>query len=671
MDKDNGIEKINKKDLLGAFKADMKSAEVLRKETDEDIARWKREYNGEKYGNEQKGKSQIVSRDIKKQDEWAHPSLIDPFVSTQDIIKASPITWEDKDSARQNELILNTQFCRKFNRYSFMTKSVKILSQEGTVIIQTGWDYEDKEVESEQAIISIDENGYEYISGYESVTETVITKNQPTAKACRNEDVFLDPTCQDDMDKCQFVIYRYESDMSSLREDGRYKNLKKVAREASGLDTEIDYESEDDTFFRFKDSARKKLVVHEYWGNYDINGDGIAEAVVCKWVGNTIIMLQDNPYPDKKPPFLVVPFNSVPFKLQGEANAELISDNQKIKTAITRGIVDNMAQSNNGQVGIRSGAISPRQLKIMEAGKNFSFEGTPADFWQGSFNPIPGSAFDMLAIMNNEIESITGTKSFSGGISGSSLGGTATGARGALDATSTRRLNLVRNIAENLVKPLMRKWMSYNSEFLEEEEVVRITNEEFVPVRRDDLSGRVDIEITVSTSEDNQAKAQELSFMMQTMGQELTPVQLRLLADWADLVKLPDQAKRLREDADRIEQQMSQPDPFQEQMKQIELEKAQLGNEKLKAEIAQMYSESSENEADKAEKMAQAEHKRAQTRKLNSESDLKDLEFVRIDEEVDHNRDMEKKDFDRLANLDQMVLQAQMGSENEQIGVSK
>ena len=97
--------------------------------------------------------------------------------------------------------------------------------------------------------------------------------------------------------------------------------------------------------------------MYEYWGNYDIDGDGIAEAIVCAWVGDTIIRLETNPYPDGKPPFLVVPFNPTPFKAHGEASAELIGDNQKVKTAVLRGIMDNMAQSTNGQVGIREGAL--------------------------------------------------------------------------------------------------------------------------------------------------------------------------------------------------------------------------------------------------------------------------------------------------------------------------
>ena len=108
---------------------------------------WRNETNGMPYGNEEAGKSKIVSKDIKKQLEWMLPTLADPFLSTPDIIKCNPITYEDVLAARQNQLLLNTQFCRKFPRYNFIMKSLKVLATEGTLAIQTGWDYEDEEVE--------------------------------------------------------------------------------------------------------------------------------------------------------------------------------------------------------------------------------------------------------------------------------------------------------------------------------------------------------------------------------------------------------------------------------------------------------------------------------------------------------------------------------------------
>ena len=130
---------IKKTELLNALKADLKASEILKRDVDIKIDGWKRAHEGKPYGNEVDGKSKIVSRDIKKQSEWQHASIIDPFLSSHNVIKCMPITAEDTHAARQNELLLNTQFCRKFDRFNFMTKSVKVLDMEGTVVIQTGW----------------------------------------------------------------------------------------------------------------------------------------------------------------------------------------------------------------------------------------------------------------------------------------------------------------------------------------------------------------------------------------------------------------------------------------------------------------------------------------------------------------------------------------------------
>ena len=664
---------IKKSELLNRFKDDLKAADRLRQEWFNKIQEFRSQTAGLPYGNEVKGKSRIVSLDIKKQLEWMLPTLADPFLSTSDVIKCNPVTYEDVLAARQNELLLNTQFCRKFPRYNFMMKALKVLATEGTLVVQTGWDYEDEEVETMvEAVVAHPETGEEVIAmTKEKVTK--VRKNQPTATVCRNEDIYLDPTCMDDMSKAQFVIHRYETDLSTLKSDGRYKNLDKVA-DQEGHKYDYGYLQQDHTYFKFQDQARKKMVVYEYWGNYDIDEDGIAEPIVCAWIGNTIVRLQSNPYPDQRPPFIVVPFNAVPFQLHGESLASVIGDNQKVKTAIIRGVIDNMAQSNNGQVGMRKGALDIANRKKFLEGKNFEYNGTPNDFWQGSYNQIPSSAFDVLTIMNNEIESQTGVKSFSGGITGSALGSTATGARGALDATATRRISLVRNVAENLIKPLMRKWMAYNYAFLEEEEIVRITNEEFIPIRRDDLDGNIDIDITISTAEDNSAKAQELSFLLQTMGPNQDfEINKLLMGQIAKLSRMPDLEKQ-------IMNHQQQPDPMEQQAKQLEMQKMMLELEMMQAEIKDKLARAGENTVDMKVKEAKMQVEMAKARKLGSEADGMDLAFLMKNEGVDtqakqdeenakymrtRQAQVEDREQDRLHDLDKMALKSMFDIEKE------
>ena len=640
---------INKSELLNKLKSDMKAADILRLEWFNKISDYRNQTFGRPYGNEIKGKSQIVSQDIRKQLEWMIPSLADPFLSSPDIIKCNPITWEDVPSARQNELLLNTQFCRKFPRYNFLMKSLKVLAMEGTLVVQTGWDYEDEEVEEMVETVVIDpESGEEMIiMAKQKVTK--VKKNQPTAVVCRNEDIYIDPTCMDNMDKCQFVIHRYETDLSSLRADGRYKNLDKVEK-YEGQNRDNEYYPQDHTYFTFEDKARKKMVMYEYWGNYDVNEDGIAEPIVCSWIGNTVVRLQSNPYPDKKPPFIVVPFNAVPFQIYGDSLASVIGDNQKVKTAIIRGVIDNMAQSNNGQVGMKKGSLDIANRKKFLQGNNFEYNGDKGDFWQGSYNQIPGSAFDVMTLMNNEIESQTGVKSFSGGITGSALGSTATGARGALDATATRRISLVRNIAENLIKPLMRKWMSYNAEFLEAEEIVRITNEEFIPIKRDDLTGNIDIDISISTAEDNNAKSQELSFLLQTLGNTM-PFEMTqmIIAEIAKLSRMPDLEKRIRDFK-------QEPDPAAQQMQQAEMERLALENQKLQSEIVRNNARAGEDEIDIQLKMQKAQVEAAKARKLGSEADMTDLDFLLKNDGIDRADKATEREEKRLHDLDKIAL---------------
>ena len=661
--------KIDKRKLLSDLKADFTAAKELRSELDTKIRKWKSEYNSELYGNEVEGKSKLVSKDIKKQSEWLLPGLLEPFVSTPDIIKASPVTPEDAEAAPKIEVLLNTQFCRQFNRYNFMTKALKVLDQEGTVVIRTGWELEEKSVEImeekeipnpqlQQAVALVQQglidpralNQFpQTIKQQVKTLKTIAVKNRPTAMVCRNEDVFIDPTCQDDMDNCQFVIYRYESDMTTLKKSGVYKNLDLI-----DLKDNIngDYTTPDTTNFKFRDNPRKKILVYEYWGNYDINGDGLAEPIVCTWVDDVIIRLQDNPFPDKKPPFIVLPFSFTPFSLYGEPNAELLSDVQKIKTAIYRGFIDNMALSNNGQKGIRKGALDYSNKKRFLNGQNFEFNGTPNDFYDGKFNELPGSIFNVLTLMNNEAESITGVASFNTGLNGNSLGSTATSIRGAIDSATNRRLNLVRNISENLVKPLLRKWLAYDAEFLDEESQFRITNDEFVYLKKDDLGANIDIDLTISTSDDNQAKAQELAYMLQTIGPSEDPgIRKIIMTEIARLYRMPQLARM-------IETYEPQTDPVAEQMRQLQVAmlQAQVNNEQSKAD---------ENSVDRELKGAKVQTELAKAKNINSTADKTDLDYIQQYAGVQQKAELQKQQLKNQFDVDRETLKLLQGQQRQ------
>ena len=185
--------------------------------------------------------------------------------------------------------------------------------------------------------------------------------------------------------------------------------------------------------------------------------------------------------------------------------------------------------------------------------------------------------------------------------------------------------------------------MAYNSEFLDEEQVFRITNEEFIAVKKDDLQGLIDIDIQVSTNEDNAAKAQEIAFVLQTVGPNEDPgIRKILMSQLMKLHRMPDVAKMIKD-------YQPQPDPFTEQMKMLEMEK-------LKAEIQERQSRANENQVDMRAKTAKAVLDEAKARDVHSKADMTDLEFLKKQSGASHQEEMDKKEHDRLTKLDTEAL---------------
>jgi len=597
--------KIDKSLLLKDLKSDLRDSTAYKTEQDSKINTWRKEYKGDPYGNESKGKSAYVSKDIKKQVEWLHPNLVYPFISTKDIVRATPITYEDVACAKQAEHLLNFFFCRggaEFNRFKFLDKLVRVLQVEGTAIIRTSWLYEEKTVTVVEQVMSPEGIPMEY-----EVEKQIPAKNRPIADIVRTEDIFLDPTADGEINQSQFVIYRYETDLSSLKKDSRYSNLDSINPDRTSLNDVSILDRERSTF-KFSDKARQKLVVYEYWGNYDINNDGITEPIVCSWTNDTIIRLEENPYPDKEIPFIVVPYKQDPFNLYGEPDGELISPLQKTKSALIRGMIDNMVQSNNGQKGVRAGSLDPVNLNKFINGDNFMFLGNKDDFFDGNYNQIPNSIFSFYELMSHEIDAQTGVKAFTGGAGSSSFGSSNASMRGVLDSTAKRELHIIKTISELGIKPLLRKWLAYSSEFLDEEYVISITSEEFVPIKKEDLKGDIDISLEISTVESNNTKAEELAFMLQTIGNSVSPAFMQMiLSEIAALRNMPDLSKQIKE-------YQPEPDPMQQQMQQMQLQQMQL-------QLAELQSKIQENQADYILKTAKAKD-------MSASADNKNLDFM-------------------------------------------
>jgi len=616
------------------------------------------------------GRSSLTPKVIRKQAEWRYAALSEPFLSTDDIFNTAPETAEDKKAAIQNGLVLNNQFNTKINKVNFIDEYIRTIVDEGTVIVRVGWEFEEEIFNTEVPIWEYhktqDPNANELLQqtqadpslaspemlqalalsrqektfvlpkqiGTEIKKEIRIIKNHPTVEVCDYRNVIIDPSAKGQLDKANFIIYNFETSLAELEKNDQYKNLDNLNIEQNSTVNETEHET-DDNLFQYSDKPRKKFVAFEYWGNYDVEGKGKLTAIVATWVGDTMIRLQNNPFPDKKHPFISAQYLPVRRSNYGEPDGELIIENQQIIGAVTRGVIDSMGRSANAQQGTRKGALDVTNKRKFDKGEDYEYNSgdDPRQLFHiHQYPEIPQSAQWMLAITNADAESLTGIKAFSGqsGITGNALGDSVGGIKSALDATAKRELGILRRISSG-IEQIARKFISMNSEFLSDIEVIRITNEEFVEVRRDDLAGKMDVKLSISTPEADNAKAQELSFLLQTTGQTMDPDFMQIvLADWARLRKMPDMARQ-------IENFKPVPNPLAEK-------KALLEIALLEAQIKTEHSKAIENRAEAILDQAKAAD-------LSSSRDLKDLQFVETESGVTQERDLQKGQAQALGNI--------------------
>ena len=610
-----------------------------------------------------KGRSSVQPKLIRRQAEWRYSALSEPFLSSEKLFTIKPVTFEDTDGASQNELVLNWQFRTKMNKVKFIDDFVRATVDEGTCIARLGWkrattmvkemvpvydhfpieDEADLQVlqqalelktsnprgyeegvspEVKAAIAYYEESGVATTavqSGEEAVSVEKVLENRPTVEIMNPANVYIDPSCGGDIDKAMFVTVTFETCIADLKKEGKkYKNLDKVNWEGSNPLNEPDHATSTPDNFNFNDKARKKIVAYEYWGYYDIHNKDELVPFVATWVGDTLIRMELNPFPDQKLPFVVVPYLPVTRDLYGEPDAELLEDNQRILGAMMRGMVDLMGKSANAQQGIAKGMLDPLNRRLFNNGDNYEFNPTQSPtngLIQHTFPEIPNSAMLMLNLQNQEAEGLTGVKSFSGGVSGAAYGDVAAGIRGALDAASKREMAILRRLAKGMSQ-IGVKIVAMNAEFMSEKEIVRVTNTEFVEVLREDLAGNFDLEVDISTAEVDDAKAKDLGFMLQTLGPNMdSSITMMILSQIAELKRMPLLANMLKN-------WKPQPDPLAERLKEAEILKAEKEVEKLQSEIELNRAKAAESRANK---------------------DKKDLDFVEQETGTTHAREMEKQ----------------------------
>ena len=459
-------------------------------------------YYGKKYGNEQEGRSQIVTRDVADVIEWIMPSLMKIFTSGDKVVQFEPQGPEDVEMAKQSTDYTNYVIMRQNPGFSIIYQWFKDALLQKNGIIKHYWSDESETLREEYknlteeeftALLMEDnvevkqhtENGGDQeedllsLEPKEPITHDVVVnrtyeEGQVRIEAVPPEEFLINKYAKTIQD-ARFVAHRVKRTKSELIEQGYPKS--KI--ENAFNNDEADYKSERlARFSHEQDNAPEGdiddgLWVVECYTRVDYDNDGIAELRKITKVGDELL---DNEAVDSVPFSSLTPI-PMPHKFYGLSIYDLISDLQLIKTTLMRNLLDNMYLTNNGRYEVVEGQVNLDDLMTSRPGGIVRVR-TP-----GAVNPLgtpqlDQNSFNMLGYLDSIREERTGVSKNSMGLSEGGLKShqTATGIGQVMTAAQQKIELIARVFAETGMKDLAQSVYQLVQKFEKPDKIVRLNN---------------------------------------------------------------------------------------------------------------------------------------------------------------------------------------------------
>ena len=648
-------------------------------------------YLGNPLGNEQEGRSQVVSNDVMDTVESLMPSLMKIFTSGDNVFACEGTGPEDEEMARQASDYLNHIFLKDNNGFKVLYTAFKDALIQKNGILKVYWDDSQKTEREEYTRLTEDEFT-DLIENHEvSVTHHTEYKEEITDDAGKEIDkinlhdvvihrtklygkVRIDPVppeeflierrCKD-IDSANFVAHRVNKTKSELVEMGYDPDL------VYSLPTGNSENFSEDVFVRHQnidfgsgessgDKSTDTVLIHECYIRMDADGDGKAELLkVC--VAGDGKKLLDVMEVDTIPFISMTPV-IMPHRFHGRSIAELVEDIQLIKSTVMRQMLDNMYLTNNNRVAIQDGQVAMDDLLTNRPGGIVRTKQPPQNVMMPiQAQPITEQASGMLSYLDSVKESRTGVSKTSQGLNADSLNNkTATGMNQVLTQSQMRMELIARIFAETGVKDLALKIFELICKYQQKEKIVRIRGK-YIPMRPYEWKDRVNVTIHVGLG--TGSKEQQLILINAILERQMQAINLQqnVFGPMVNLRNIYNSLKKMVENAglNSIEPFFMDPDVGQAQMPQLPPKPP---TEFEKVTLAQVQGENQ-----RAQLKAETEVKRIEAMMrqhlLDFELKIKEIELKygsKIDElELKRRSMLEQEDLKSSGNLMKEIVKGQ------------
>ena len=648
-------------------------------------------YLGNPLGNEQEGRSQVVSNDVMDTVESLMPSLMKIFTSGDNVFACEGVGPEDEEMARQASDYINHIFLKENNGFTSLYTAFKDALIQKNGILKVYWDDSSKTEREEYTRLTDDEFtdlvedsevSVTHHSEYkESITDdrgkeidkvtlhdVVIHRTKLYGRVRIDpvppEEFLIERRCKD-IDSANFVAHRVNKTKSELVEMGYDPDL------VYSLPTGNSENFSEDVFVRHQnidfgsgessgDKSTDTVLIHECYIRMDADGDGKAELLkVC--VAGDGKKLLDATEVDTIPFISMTPV-IMPHRFHGRSIAELVEDIQLIKSTVMRQMLDNMYLTNNNRVAIQDGQVAMDDLLTNRPGGIVRTKQPPQNVMMPiQAQPITEQASGMLGYLDSVKESRTGVSKTSQGLNADSLNNkTATGMNQVLTQSQMRMELIARIFAETGVKDLALKIFELICKYQQKEKIVRIRGK-YIPMRPYEWKDRVNVTIHVGLG--TGSKEQQLILVNAILERQMQAINLQqnVYGPMVNLRNIYNSLKKLVENAglNSIEPFFMDPDVGAAQMPQLPPKPP---TEFEKVTLAQVQGENQ-----RAQLKAETEVKRIEAMMrqhlLDFELKIKEIELKygsKIDElELKRRSMLEQEDLKSSGNLMKEIVKGQ------------
>jgi len=547
------------------------------------------------------GRSSAVSTDVSDTIEGLMPNLMDIFAGSDDVVRFDPVGPEDVDAAQQETDYVNYVFMQLNQGFMVLYSMIKDALLSKTGICKVWW--EEKESEDRDTYYSQPEDVYAFIASDPDVEIVEHTANEDgthdfTIKSTKDEskccvepvppeEFGISRRARMDIQSAHYMFHETtDRTQSSLIEDGYdAEQIKGLSSYATPTEQSSQEEYARDTVQETSEpggdeslnKAMRRIRTTEHYVKMDYKGDGVARRymVVTGGEDSTVLRRDGKPHIEEIDWWPFAAMTPVPqtHRWVGRSVADLVMDIQRINTALTRGLLDNVYLSTNVRTEVPEQAATPETFDDLLNSRPGGIVRTrqPGMLREIVHTDIGGTVYPALQYFDAKREWRTGVSRQGQGLDADALNNqTATAAMQLYNAAQSRMKLIARIFAETGVCDMF--WLIHSTirKYGDQAATVKLRNQ-WVTVDPRNWKSRKDMTIDVGLGRGG--KAEEMQSIMGLIGLQkaalegglsmlVAPKQLyNSAADYAKIIGKKDIDRYFTDPGDDAEMPPAPPDP--------------------------------------------------------------------------------------------------------------